>query len=316
VQAEVTCAKPETAAGLECHRPSLELCQVRWKKAAHTDPWHEGQPVGVNEQRPLLYVDGANLAFSGAKPRDSLIFSVRARDGEGGAWSVWSTPTAPVLLGLPPLAPPVREQPGVNLQARATDADAAHLTWPAFVTPDVEPVPIEYRIEARCGAETEIVGFVCKPGVQRLSYDAPVYGPTQFLVSARWKALESLAAEEWSAPIVSSVVAGKSFLPPSTPIVLVTASDSAGLCAVAEWRSETNSKAFQLRYLDETWHTCPPVLSGESRARLPNELPLGRRYSVAVRVGDGVRRWSEWSAPRAARAQRKARAAVAVLPRR
>ena len=46
---------------------------------------------------------------------------------------------------------------------------------------------------------------------------------------------------------------------------------------MAEWRSETNSKAFQLRYLDETWHTCPPVLSGESRARLPNELPLGRR---------------------------------------
>ena len=28
VQAEVTCAKPETAAGLECHRPSLELCQA------------------------------------------------------------------------------------------------------------------------------------------------------------------------------------------------------------------------------------------------------------------------------------------------
>ena len=130
----------------------------------------------MNRSTKLLFaqVDGANLAFSGAKPRDSLIFSVRegaapqqrpglnivvengverrfvrrskagtprscvsngapnaetpmdfafstsmglrqpekstpgsearpergrevrARDGEGGAWSVWSTPTAPV----------------------------------------------------------------------------------------------------------------------------------------------------------------------------------------------------------------------------
>jgi hypothetical protein len=154
---------------------------------------------------------------------------------------------------------------------------------------------VEYRVEARCGESVELLSIFSRPGTARLTLEAPLRGPTQFLVSARWK-VEGLDVRDWTEPVVSTLVAGKGFLPPATPIVVVTATDSSGLYGVAEWRVDGTPRAFQIRYLDGTWHLCPPVLSAETRARLPGELPLGGRYSVSVRVGDGVK-WSEWSPP-------------------
>jgi hypothetical protein len=293
VTAEVEFSKPEHATALECHRPPLELCQVRWKRMEDPD-WHEGQPVGVTEQKPQLWIDGATLLASGVRPRDKLIFAARSRDGEGGAWSPWSPASAPVYFGLPRLTPPTRDEPGVNLQARAV-GEKAYLSWPAFVVPSggVEvDVPVQYKVEAQCGSDLQLADLVCKTGA-RLSLELSLKGPTQFRVSGRWK-LEGLGADEWTEPIVSTIVAPKGFLPPSTPLVVVTASDAMGLYAVAEWRTESDSRAFQIRYMDEVWQTCPAVLSTENRARLPPEIPVGKRYSISVRVGDGLR-WSEWS---------------------